>query len=66
MGSFPSSQLNSDITSKQIKEIKILGTLNLKSDKRSIYYVEFKFADGTKSEMRIKKSTYLKYMQLIQ
>ena len=58
-------KLNSDIISKPIKQIKVLGILDLKPNINSIYYVEFEFLDGTKTDLKLKKYYYQKYLQFV-
>ncbi len=66
MGSTCSIKLNSDITSKKIKEIKVLGILDLKPKKRSIYCIEIEFESGNKLNLRVRHEYYLKYLNYYQ
>lgn len=59
-------KLNSDITSKKIKQINILGSLHMANSKyKTIYYLEFVFVDGTKSEYRMNENIYNQYLKLV-
>ena len=53
------TKLNTDITSKKIKEIRTLGLLNLNPKKRSIYCIEIEFETGDKLNLRVKEEYYL-------
>lgn len=64
MGSACSTKLNRDITSQKIKEIKVLGILELKPKKRSIYCIEIDFESGDKINLRVRQEYYIKYCLL--
>jgi hypothetical protein len=57
--------LNTDITSKKIKEIKVLGVLNLKPKKRSIYCIEIEFEYGEILNLRVREEYYHQYLSLV-
>ena len=56
-------KLNTDITSKKIKEIKVNAVLQSKYNK--IYYVTIIYFDNTCEDYRLKQKYYFQYLKYI-
>ncbi len=65
VGCSKSTKLNSDITSKKIKKIKVLGILDLKPKKRSIYFIEIEFENNEILNLRVREEYYRQYLTLV-